>query len=253
MPVITGSTTTLTGAGNWPWPHPAELIGVAIDTTAVPTTRREWGSQILRYRDLGVYRCVDEAGPLESHAVWHDAVVDYVVGKAPASLDYDLADGVTISATEILSETPPTGGGGGTPGVASVIQYDNSASVSVPDITWTKVVPNLVDVHSDDATLSPDGTGGVTIHTAGLYLITAIVWVDTTGSLTAVELAVYCNGANFFQTSNNFLPDAPGYWINLSYMWVFSAADNIDIRVYQHSGTSQAVYPQYSVAFLGTA
>lgn len=252
MPVTFGTTQSLSGAGTWTYPDVGLVIGLKLDVTAGGDPQKTWGTEIVRYRDLGVWAPITEAGVMHAQPVWNAEEVTYDVGKGPVGLAYDLASGVTVNATEILSETPPTGGGGGTPGMASVIQYDSSASVSVPDITWTKVVPNLLDVHSDDATLSPDGTGGVTVHTAGLYLITALCWVDVTGTLSSVELAIFCNGTNFQQTSNNFLPDAPGYWINLSYMWVFSASDNIDIRVYQHSGASQPVYPQYSVVFLGT-
>lgn len=241
----------MTGSGTWTYPDPSVIIGLVLQVTAVSDDVSVWGSSILRYRSPGVYAAIDEAGQLHAQPIWNATEVTYDIGKSPQGLAWDLANDVTVTATEILSETPPTGGGGGT-GVIPTVQYDSDTAVSVPSSTWTLLVPNLIDVHSDDTVLLPDGAGGVHVESARLCLITSQAWFDVGTTAGNLLTSIYVNGSSFFTAGGNYEPVTPGYWVNLSYVWSFSAGDHVQLYGYHDIGSSQNVYPQYTISALGT-
>jgi hypothetical protein len=249
LPVTFGASTTVTGAGEWTYPDTGLVIGLKLDVTTIPLASRTWGTEVIRYRDLGVWAPVTEAGKMHAQPVWNDQEITYDVGKGPVGLAYDLASGVSITATEILSETPPSGGGGSGPVTAYVI-YDSNTAVSVPTAAWTLTVPNLLVAHTDDTVLSPDGSGGVTIHVAGLYLISGLLYWSIATMPPNLMAAVYTNGSLSFPDQGTLDPVASAAYVPLNAMWTFAIGDVVNLRGYQDVGTAQNVFPQYSIAKL---
>jgi hypothetical protein len=243
LPVTFGTTTTLTGAGTWTYPDVGLVIGLKLDVTDPGVAARNWGTEIVRYREVGVWAPITEAGKMHSQPFWNDQEVTYDVGNGPVGLAYDIEPGVTITATEILSETPPSGGGGG---VIGTILYDSGAATSIPSGVWTQCVPDTVLLHTADAVISTDGTGGVNVHQHGVYFISTVLYIGTGTTVSNAICAVYLNGTQLWGVSAPYEPLSGGYNINLALAWQFAVSDNVTVFAYQDSGSTHDSYLSYN-------
>lgn len=247
MPVTFGATTTLSGAGSWAYPDASSVIGLLIGLTATGLGPRVWGTEVPRYRDLGVYRPVSEAGALESHAVWHDEVVDYNLGKSPIQLEYDLSPGVTITATEILAETPPGGGGGFV--VAPAIFANTTGDNSIPSSTWAQISTwNTPSVDTDHSALTMDTSGNITVHKAGLYRVSAVGGFGGNGDDPTAKFALYRNGSEDTPFLGQWDVQAGVWQINGMVEEPFSVADVMSLWGYHQNLNPAFTYGQWTVA-----
>lgn len=250
MPVTFGATQPLSGAGTWTYPDVGLVIGLKLDVTSPGPAPREWGTEIVRFRDLGVFAPITEAGKMLGRGIYNDTEVTYDVGKGPIGLAYDLASGVTINATEILSETPPSGGGGGGT-VASVI-WDQSTSFALPDSANTVLVPDVASLSTDPSLLDFGSGGTVTLKTRGVYLVTAQCWFDIALPGTEVTLRIVTDSTVDITASSDYVPSAPGYYVEATLVFHWDASTTVWIEGYQNSGSTQNVWPQYQVTLLTT-
>lgn len=167
MTVILGASTTVSGSGTWTYPDVGLVIGLVLEVPDPGSMGRFYGTEILRAQNLGVYAPISEAGRLIGRPVFNDQFVTYDIGKAPIGLAYDLADALSLSVTEILSETPPTGGGG--PSSMTSAQYLYTSNVTVVDSTLTPVPCTILNWNTDTSNYSIDGDDHLSVATAGIY------------------------------------------------------------------------------------
>lgn len=249
MPVTFGTTQSLSGAGTWTYPDVGLVIGLKLDVTAFDEHGKTWGTEIVRYRDIGVWAPITEAGTMHAQPVWNGEEVTYDIGNGPVGLAYDLAPGTTINATEILSESPPSGGGGSA--VTAHAQLDNNTGHAVPSGAYTQVNPDTQSYFGDTTVMSLDGAGGVNILKKGVYLLVADVWFDVATTISNLTASFYVNGVGYWSAGGAYEPGIPGYRVNTTFSWQLNVSDLVTCVVYQDAGSDQTVFPVYTVTLLG--
>jgi len=135
----------------------------------------------------------------------------------------------------------------------------NSTSVSAPNVTDTLMTfdSELFDTDAFHSTVT--NTGRITIPTGkgGYYLVTGVItFLASSGGMRSV--ALYKNGGataladNAVPNSASQVNDSPWF----SYIGNFAAADYLEIKGYQNSGSAlnmrgAAYYTRFSVSYLG--